>query len=65
MMVQYTVHCVVHCMIEPEQSCHGSVPRLQDDMDNAEEFVKFAVSQALEHCRADLEFFDQYYEKVK
>ena len=52
-------------MIEPEQSCHGSVPHLQDDMDNAEEFVKFAVSQALEHCRADLEFFDQYYEKVE
>ena len=34
----------------------------QDDMDNAEQFVKFAVAQALEHCPDDLKFFDQFYE---
>ena len=46
-------------MIEPE-ICFAD---LQDDMDNAEQFVKFAVAQALEHCADDIAFFDKFYEK--
>ena len=36
---------------------------LQDDMDNAEAFVKFAVAKALQECREDLEFFEKFYEE--
>ena len=54
-----TRHLAEFWMIEPEMAFAD----LQDDMDNAEAFVKFAVAQALEHCPDDLEFFDQFYEK--
>ena len=37
--------------------------RAQDDMDNAEKFVKFAVRRALEECPDDLNFFAGFYEK--
>jgi asparaginyl-tRNA synthetase len=52
-------HLAEFWMIEPEMAFAD----LQDDMDNAEQFVKFAVAQALEHCADDLEFFDKFYEK--
>ena len=39
-------HLAEFWMIEPEMAFAD----LQDDMDNAEAFVKFAVAQALEHC---------------
>ena len=52
-------HLAEFWMIEPEMAFAD----LQDDMDNAEQFVKFAVAQALEHCADDIAFFDKFYEK--
>jgi len=52
-------HLAEFWMIEPEMAFAD----LQDDMDNAEKFVKFAVAKALQECGEDLEFFEQFYEK--
>ena len=42
-------------MIEPEMAFFD----LDDDMDIAEEFVKYLLNWALTKCRSDLEFFDK------
>jgi asparaginyl-tRNA synthetase len=46
-------------MVEPEMAFYD----LDDDMDLAEEFITFLLKDALEHCRDDLEFFNQRIDK--
>jgi asparaginyl-tRNA synthetase len=48
-------HLAEFWMIEPEAAFF----RLKDDMDLAEEFVRYLCAYALEHNRDDLEFFNQ------
>ncbi|CAM9437407.1 unnamed protein product, partial [Phaeothamnion confervicola] len=52
-------HLAEFNMIEPEMAFAD----LQDDMDNAEAFVKSVVSHVLRECREDLEFFAKFYDK--
>jgi asparaginyl-tRNA synthetase len=42
-------------MIEPEMAFYD----LNDNMDLAEEFLKYLIRYALEHCREDLDFLNQ------
>jgi asparaginyl-tRNA synthetase len=46
-------------MIEPEMAFYD----LDDNMDLAEEFVKYLIRYALENCREDLEFLNNMIEK--
>lgn len=46
-------------MIEPEMSFYD----ITDDMDLAEDFIKYCINYALEHCADDLEFLQQMYDK--
>ncbi len=46
-------------MIEPEMAFYT----LEDDMDLAEDFVKYLLNWALTKCREDLEFFDARIQK--
>ncbi len=46
-------------MIEPEMAFY----ELEDNMALAEEFLKYIIRYVLEHCREDLEFFNQFIEK--
>ncbi len=46
-------------MIEPEMAFY----ELEDNMDLAEEFIKYLVSYALENCKDDLEFLQNMYDK--
>ena len=46
-------------MIEPEMAFY----ELQDDMDLAEDFLKYLIRYALENCREDLEFMNQMWDK--
>ncbi|MBD5294085.1 MAG: asparagine--tRNA ligase [Bacteroides sp.] len=46
-------------MIEPEVAFYD----IQDNMDLAEEFIKYCVQYALDHCKDDLEFLRQMYDK--
>jgi len=48
-------HLAEFWMIEPEAAFF----RLADDMDLAEEFIRYLCAHALEHNRDDLEFFNQ------
>lgn len=48
-------HLAEFWMIEPEMAFYD----LQDNMDLAEEFVKYLVSYALDNCREDLELLDK------
>ena len=48
-------HASEFWMIEPEMAFFD----LDDDMDIAEEFVKYLLNWALTKCRSDLEFFDK------
>ena len=52
-------HLAEFWMFEPEMAFY----ELQDNMRLAEEFLKFTIRYVLEHCREDLEFFNQYVEK--
>src|SRR4051812_23043249 len=52
-------HAAEFWMIEPEMAFCD----LQGDMDLAEEFVKFLVRDAKEHCAGDLEFFSKFVDK--
>ena len=54
-----TRHAAEFWMIEPEMAFCD----LQGDMEMAEAQVKYMVSYALEHCREDLEFFNQFVDK--
>lgn len=46
-------------MIEPEMAFY----EIQDNMDLAEEFVKYCINYALEHCADDIAFLAEYYDK--
>ena len=52
-------HLAEFWMIEPEIA----FATLAEDMDLAEDFLKFATQWVLDHCAADLRFFEEQYEK--
>ena len=52
-------HLAEFWMIEPEMAFY----ELEDNMDLAEEMLKYLVSYALEHCKDDLEFLNNLYDK--
>jgi len=53
-------HLAEFWMIEPEMAFYA----LEDNMRLAEEFLKFIIRYVLDHCREDLEFFNQFIEKT-
>jgi asparaginyl-tRNA synthetase len=52
-------HLAEFWMIEPEMAFYD----LNDNMDLAEEFVKYLIKYALDNCREDLEFLNNMIEK--
>jgi len=52
-------HLAEFWMIEPEIAFAD----LTDDMNNAEEYLKYLAEYVLKHCQRDLQFFDQFIEK--
>ncbi len=52
-------HLAEFWMIEPEMAFYDIV----DNMDLAEDFLKYLVTYALEHCMDDLEFLNKMYDK--
>lgn len=50
-----TRHLAEFWMIEPEMAFF----ELEDNMDLAEDFVKYVISYALENCKEDLDFLDK------
>lgn len=52
-------HLAEFWMIEPEMAFAD----LEDNMVQAEEYLKFLVTYALKNCAEDLKFFDQFIEK--
>ncbi len=46
-------------MIEPEMAFYD----ITDNMDLAEEFVKYCIGYALDHCRDDIEFLSEHFDK--
>ncbi len=52
-------HLAEFWMIEPEMAFY----ELQDDMDLAEDFLKYLIHYALENCREDLEFMNKMWDK--
>jgi asparaginyl-tRNA synthetase len=52
-------HLAEFWMIEPEMAFY----ELTDNMQLAEEFLKYTIRYVLGHCREDLEFFNQFIEK--
>ncbi len=52
-------HLAEFWMVEPEMAFCD----LQGNMNLAEDFLKFVIRYVLDHCAADLEFFDQWIEK--
>lgn len=52
-------HLAEFWMIEPEMAFY----ELKDNMDLAEEFIKYLVKYALENCNDDLEFLQNMYDK--
>ncbi len=48
-----------HWMIEPEMAFYD----ITDNMDLAEDFVKYCITYALDHCRDDIDFLAQMYDK--
>ena len=53
-------HLAEFWMIEPEMAFY----EIEDNMDLAEEFIKYCVSYALEHCRDDIEFLNKMYDNT-
>jgi len=51
-------HLAEFWMIEPEMAFYD----ISDNMDLAEEFVKYCISYALDNCRADIEFLAKMYD---
>lgn len=49
-------HLAEFWMIEPEMAFAD----INDNMDNAESYLKFVIKYALEHCVEDMEFFDKH-----
>jgi len=54
-----TRHAAEFWMIEPEL-CFAD---LKDDCDVAEDMLKFVINYVLEHCPAEMEFFNQFIDK--
>lgn len=54
-----TRHLAEFWMIEPEVAFN----ELEDNIDLAEEFLKYLIQYALDHCRPDLEFLCNQYDK--
>lgn len=52
-------HLAEFWMIEPEMSFYD----IKDNMDLAEDFLKYLVKYALDHCKDDLEFLNNMYDK--
>ena len=52
-------HLAEFWMIEPEMAFYD----INDNMDLAEEFIKYLVRYALEHCLDDLKFLNDMYDK--
>ena len=46
-------------MIEPEMAFY----EIEDNMDLAEEFIKYCVNYALENCKDDIEFLNEHFDK--
>ena len=54
-------HLAEFWMIEPEVAFND----LDDNMDLAEDFMKYVIKYALDNCQDDLKFLDERYEKVQ
>ena len=52
-------HLAEFWMIEPEMAFYD----IQDNMNLAEEFLKYLIQYALDHCKDDLEFLNTMYDK--
>ncbi|MDE5608662.1 MAG: asparagine--tRNA ligase [Muribaculaceae bacterium] len=52
-------HLAEFWMIEPEVAFFD----IKDNMDLAEDFIKYCVRYALDHCRDDIEFLSQMYDE--
>lgn len=52
-------HLAEFWMIEPEMAFAD----INDDMNNAEEYIKYVLNYALKHCGEDLEFFNEFISK--
>lgn len=52
-------HLAEFWMIEPEMAFYD----INDDMDLAEDFLKYLIRYALEHCMDDLQFLNDMYDK--
>jgi asparaginyl-tRNA synthetase len=52
-------HLAEFWMIEPEMAFYD----INDDMDLAEDFLKYLIGYALEHCSDDLKFLNDLYDK--
>jgi len=52
-------HLAEFWMIEPEMAFY----EIEDNMDLAEDFLKYLIGYALTHCGDDLEFLNQMYDK--
>src|SRR6186713_3395321 len=52
-------HLAEFWMIEPEMAFY----QLEDDMELAEEFLKYTIRYVLDHCREDLKFLNEMYDK--
>jgi asparaginyl-tRNA synthetase len=52
-------HLAEFWMIEPEMAFYD----ITDNMDLAEDFIKFLVGYALEHCSNDLQFLNEMFDK--
>lgn len=46
-------------MIEPEMAFY----EIEDNMDLAEEFIKYCINYALEHCSDDIDFLAEHFDK--
>ena len=53
-------HLAEFWMVEPEMAFYD----LEDDMDLAEEFLRYLFADVLEHCSEDLEFFNKRIDKT-
>ncbi|MCH5217509.1 MAG: asparagine--tRNA ligase [Muribaculaceae bacterium] len=52
-------HLAEFWMIEPEMAFYD----INDNMDLAEEFIKYCIRYALENCRDDIEFLNEHFDK--
>jgi asparaginyl-tRNA synthetase len=52
-------HLAEFWMIEPEMAFAD----LNDDMDNAEQYIKYVLSYVMKHCQEDIEFFNNFISK--